>query len=89
MPAAIGRLRLYTLIETCKLNDVDPQAWLADVLKLPDHPAKRIDQLLPWHWKPGQKKKQACGSSLTPSRNCQASCLWSWPNGYRARCRWS
>jgi transposase len=43
---------IYTLIETCKLNDVDPQAWLADVLaRLPDHPAKRIGELLPWHWK--------------------------------------
>jgi len=39
---------VYTLVETCKLNNVDPQAWLADVLaKLPDHPAKRIDELLP------------------------------------------
>ena len=46
---------VYTLIETCKLNDVDPQAWLAYVLaELPDHPAKRIDELLPWHWKAGQ-----------------------------------
>jgi len=43
---------VYTLIETCKLNDVDPQAWLADILaRLPDHPAKRIDELLPWAWK--------------------------------------
>jgi len=43
---------VYTLIESCKLNDVDPQAWLADVLaRLPDHPAKRIDELLPWAWK--------------------------------------
>ena len=43
---------VYTLIETCKLNDIDPQAWLAHVLeKLPDHPAKRIDELLPWNWK--------------------------------------
>jgi transposase len=43
---------MFTLIETCKLNGVDPQAWLADVLaRLPDHPAKRIDQLLPWNWK--------------------------------------
>ena len=42
---------VYTLMETCKLNDVDPQAWLAYVLaKLPDHPAKRIDELLPWNW---------------------------------------
>ena len=44
---------LYTLIATAKLNDIDPQAWLADVLaRLPDHPAKRIQELLPWHWRP-------------------------------------
>ena len=44
---------IYTLIETCKLNDVDPRAWLADVIRrLPDHPAKRIRQLLPWNWSP-------------------------------------
>ena len=44
---------LYTLIATAKLNDVDPQVWLADVLaRLPDHPAKRIQELLPWHWHP-------------------------------------
>ena len=43
---------IYTLIETAKLNDVDPQAWLADVLaRLPDHPAKRLNELLPWNWK--------------------------------------
>jgi transposase len=46
---------IYTLIETCKLNEVDPQAWLADVLaRLPDHPAKRITELLPWAWKAAQ-----------------------------------
>jgi transposase len=44
---------IYTLIETAKLNDIDPQAWLADVLaRLPDHPAKRIADLLPWNWCP-------------------------------------
>jgi transposase len=43
---------IYTLIETCQLNEVDPQAWLADVLaRLPDYPAKRINDLLPWNWK--------------------------------------
>src|SRR3954447_25885358 len=43
---------IYTLIATTKLNDVDPQAWLADVLaRLPDHPAKRIHELLPWNWR--------------------------------------
>lgn len=37
------------LIETAKLNGIDSQAWLADVLaRLPDHPAKHVDQLLPW-----------------------------------------
>jgi transposase len=42
---------IYTLIATAKLNNVDPQAWLADVLaRLPDHPAKRINELLPWQW---------------------------------------
>ncbi len=42
---------IYTLIATAKLNDVDPQAWLADMLaRLPDHPARRIDQLLRWEW---------------------------------------
>jgi transposase len=46
---------VYTLIESCKLNDVNPQAWLAFVLaKLPDHPAKAIDELLPWNWKIAQ-----------------------------------
>jgi transposase len=42
---------IYTLIETAKLNNVNPQAWLADVLaRLPDHPARRIGELLPWQW---------------------------------------
>jgi transposase len=43
---------LYTLIATAKLNDIDPQAWLADTLaRLPDHPAKRVHELLPWNWR--------------------------------------
>jgi len=51
---------IYTLIETCKLNDVDPQAWLADVLaRLPDHSAKRVDELLPWNWKRAPEQKAA------------------------------
>ena len=42
---------IYTLIHTAKLNSVDPQAWLADVLaRLPDHPARRVADLLPWNW---------------------------------------
>lgn len=43
---------IYTLIATAKLNGVDPQAWLADVLRrIADHPASQLYQLLPWHWK--------------------------------------
>jgi len=41
----------YTLIETAKLNNVDPQAWLTDVLtRIADHKINRIDELLPWHY---------------------------------------
>ncbi len=44
---------IYTLIETCKMNDVDARAWLADVLaRIADHPARKIADLLPWNWKP-------------------------------------
>jgi transposase len=44
---------MYSLIVTAKMNDVDPQAWLADVLaRIADHPANRIDELLPWRWRP-------------------------------------
>jgi len=50
---------IYTLIETAKLNDVDPQAWLADVLaRLQDHSARRIAELLPWNWKLLQPQHQ-------------------------------
>ena len=41
----------YTLIETAKLNGVDPQAWLADTLtRISDYKITKIDELLPWHW---------------------------------------
>ena len=44
---------LYTLIQTARLNDIDPQAWLADVLaRIADHPISRLDELLPWNWLP-------------------------------------
>ena len=43
---------MCTLIVTAKMNDIDPQAWLADVLaRLPDMPVSRIHELLPWNWK--------------------------------------
>src|SRR6266852_6116699 len=44
---------MYSLIATAKLNEVDPQAWLADVLaRIAEHPAHKIDELLPWNWRP-------------------------------------
>src|ERR1700722_392536 len=44
---------MYSLIVTAKMNDVDPQAWLADVLaRIAEHPARDIDGLLPWNWPP-------------------------------------
>ena len=43
---------MYTLIATAKLNDVDPQAWLADVLaRIADTPQHRLADLLPWNWR--------------------------------------
>jgi transposase len=51
---------IYTLIETCKLNGIDPRAWLADVLsRLPDYPASHIDELLPWNWRKPERVAQA------------------------------
>ena len=45
---------IYSLIVTAKLNDVDPQAWLADVpARIAGHPAHRIDALRPGNWRPG------------------------------------
>ena len=44
---------MYGLIATARLNDVDPQAWLADVLaRIAETPASRLDDLLPWNWRP-------------------------------------
>ena len=44
---------IYSLIETAKLNAINPEAWLADILpRIDDHPNKRLAELLPWNWKP-------------------------------------
>ena len=44
---------MYSLIVTAKMNDIDPQAWLADVLaRIAGHPASQLDDLLPWNWRP-------------------------------------
>ena len=42
-----------SLIESAKLNGLNPQLYLADVLaRIADHPARRIAELLPWNWQP-------------------------------------
>ena len=42
---------MYSLIGTAKLNDIDPQAWLADVIaRISDMPVSRLHELLPWEW---------------------------------------
>src|SRR6201984_49215 len=51
---------MVTLIMTAKLNDIDPQAWLADVLApIAEHPTSRLDDLLPWNWRPFKGAQQA------------------------------
>jgi len=46
-----------TLIMTAKLNDIDPLAWLADVLaRIADIPQSRLPELLPWQWKASSQK---------------------------------
>ena len=46
---------MYSLIVTAKLNNLDPQAWLADVLgRIATHPASRVAELLPWNWQAGR-----------------------------------
>jgi transposase len=43
---------MYSLIVTAKMNDIDPQAWLADVLaRIAEHPVQKLDELLPWNWR--------------------------------------
>jgi hypothetical protein len=50
---------IYSLLGTCKMHDVNPQIWLSDVLaRLPTHPHKQIDDLLPQNW----KQRAASGS---------------------------
>lgn len=42
---------IYTIVQTATLNDLDPEAYLRDVIaRIADHPIHRIDALLPWNW---------------------------------------
>ena len=50
---------MVTLIETAKLNGIDPQAWLADVLaRIADHAVHKLDELLPWNWATDQERRK-------------------------------
>ena len=58
---------MYTLIGTAKLNNVDPQAWLAHVLdRIAETPQTRLDELLPWNWVPEQRRRSSRISPLPP-----------------------
>ena len=51
---------MYTLIGIAKLNDVDPRAWLADVLgRIAEIPQNRLDKFLPWNWEPASQRDLA------------------------------
>jgi transposase len=51
---------MYSLIQTAKLNDVDPQAWLADVLRrIADTPQTQLAELLPWNWRSENSRQKA------------------------------
>ena len=51
---------MLTLIQTAKLNNVDPQAWLADVLaRIADHKITDLATLLPWNWKSSRRMADA------------------------------
>src|SRR3546814_19020324 len=58
---------MLSLIGTAKLNDIDPQAWLADVLaRIADIPQNRLHAQLPWNWRAAEKQRQAdCYAVLT------------------------
>ena len=63
---------MHTLIAAARLNDINPQTWLADVLaRIADHPASRLHELLPWNWKANQD--QSCRRLITgPPRSLAA-----------------
>ncbi|PNP94770.1 transposase [Sphingobium sp. SA916] len=51
---------MLSVIGTAKLNDIDPQAWLADVLaRIADIPQNRLLELLPWNWRTAEDQREA------------------------------
>jgi transposase len=77
---------MYSLIVTAKMNDVDPQAWLADVLsRIAEHPALRLDELLPWQWAQSSEITRAA----QPSPHRRDLIPRSSANGYHASPLWT
>ena len=51
---------MYSLVESAKLNSLNPQLYITDVLaRIADHPARHIDELLPWNWQSGDTNRVA------------------------------
>lgn len=69
-----------SLIETCKLNGIDPEAYLRSVLaRIADHPVNRIAELLPWNWASTQLQAEAAQITGRLPLNCpDGPSLWSW-----------
>jgi hypothetical protein len=70
---------MATMITTAKLNDVDPQVWLADVLaRIADHTIQNLDQLPPWNWKQSQTRCLGdCKTAALVGRDGTIEyCLW-------------
>jgi len=84
---------MATLIMTAKLNDIDPQAWLADVLaRIAGVPQSRLHELLQWEWKCARPNPAAhAGRMLTPDLRTRSglsgSCHVSGPDLQTARRR--
>ena len=69
---------MYSLIVTAKMNDVDPQAWLADVLaRIAEHPVQRLDELLPWNWRSAIRNVDQAASAENDPRAVFTGCLRS------------
>ena len=61
---------MHSLIGTAKLNGIDPQAWLAEVIaRISDLPVSRLPELLPGHWTPLYKAEVKAAS--TSSISCK------------------
>ena len=64
---------MATLIVSAKLNDIDPQAWLADLLaRIADTPISKLEQMLPWNWQPHGLKAKTEPAAFTRALACKA-----------------